>query len=227
MRVDVLLPFLDEEVITVLLKGLNLSRELSDRAVKNEDLAHAFQESMLSEWGLDDEMGEEALVNVARLAHSQGSAMFFLSQTAGATNAVIVLLSALYDYEDDGESDEGWDRVAFAAPYLLEIMKDVLTKFVESEAREGHRIDPNVWRHAVESGGKAAIYCTSFASVVVGLLKTMLAFDQDHVERHKSSFFPMICRLVRVQSEEIRNLVQKILLQKFAPMMGVEKEDRG
>jgi hypothetical protein len=224
LREESLVPFLEEEPTTALLKTLNRSRNMAESAVRNEDLAHAFQEAMLSDWGLDDEMGEEALVSVARLSHTKASAMFFLTQTAGATKAVIEILSALYDFKGEPFSEKEWDREAFATPYLLEIMKDVFSKFVESEAKEGHRIDPNVWRNATESGVKVALYCTSFASVVVGLLKAMLAFDQSHMERQKATFFPMICRLVRVRSDEIRHLVQKILLEKFAPMLGLESE---
>lgn len=224
MEEEAIVPLLQEEAITTLLKDLNRSREISELAVKNEDIAHAFQEAMLTGWGLDDEIGEEALVNVAKLSHTQGSAMFFLTQTAGATKAVIQLLGALHEFEGKADGEGDWDREAFAAPHLLEIMKDVLSKFVESEAKEGHRIDPNVWRNTNESGIKVAVYCTSFASVVVGLLKAMLMFQRSHFEKNKNDFFPMVCRLVRVQSDEIRHLVQRILLEKFGPMFGVEEE---
>ena len=73
-----------------------------------------------------------------------------------------------------------------------------------------------------ESGGKVAVYCTSFAAVVVGILKAMLSFEPDQLERNKHAFFPMICRLIRVQSDEIRQLVHDIMIEKFAPMLGVE-----
>jgi hypothetical protein len=222
MQEEALVPFLAEEMATNLLEALHRSREIAEDSVKNEDLAHAFQEAMLKEWGDDDEMGEEALVNIARLSQTPGSSMFFLTQTAGATHAVIRILSALYEFKVDSSAcDNTWDRETFAAPYLLEIMKDVLAKFVESEAKEGHLMDPNVWRNSTESGVKVAVYCTTFASVVVGLLKAMLTFDQSHIERHKTVFFPMICRLVRVQSEEIRELVQRILFEKFGPLLGI------
>ena len=95
-------------------------------------------------------------------------------------------------------------------------------KFAESEANERHRIDPNMMRNASESGIKVALYCTSFASVVVCLLEAMLSFDREHFERQKNIFFEMICRLITVQSDEIRELVQKILLTKFGPMLGVD-----
>jgi len=215
-------PYLEEDIAAALFMTLNRSRDIAENAGKNEDLAHAFQEAALSQWGEEDEMGEDALVNIAKFANSQASAVFFLTQTAGATHAVIRLLSALFEYDRRGSnmaSENEWDRETFAAPYLLGVIQDVLTKFVESEAKEGHRVDPNVWRNTTESGVKVALYCTSFASVVVGLLKAMLTFDSIHFERHKGTFFPMICRLVPVQSEEIRTLVQRILLEKFGPII--------
>ena len=147
---------------------------------------------ILSEWGMDDENDREgALVNVARLSHTQGSAMFVLTQTADATNVIIRVLSALYDskkYRGEEEVTTSWDHEAFAIPYLLDIMKDVFSNFAESEAKEGHRIDPNAWRNHAESGSKAALYCTTFATSIVCLLKAMLSFDQDHFPRQKSAF---------------------------------------
>jgi hypothetical protein len=222
-----LLSYLTEENASNLFAALNRSRRMADLAVRSEDLAHAFQEAMLSEWGDDDDQtGEEALVNIARLSQTQGSAMFYLTQTAGATQASIWLLSALFKIKDESK-DEGanetkisaWQREHFAAPLLLDIITDVLTKFVESESKEGKRIDPNVWRSAAESGVKVAVYCTSFASVVVELLNVMLSFDRDDMKIHGSAFFPMICRLIQVQSDEIRLLVQTILIEKFGPIL--------
>lgn len=200
---------------------------MSDRAVKNEDLAHAFQEAVLTDWGFGDEMAEEALMNVARLSHTQGSAMFFLTQSAGATNVVIRVLRKLYETRDDSAVGVVWDREKFAVPHLLSIMKDVLHKFVESEAKQGHLIDPNVWRNPSASGGKVAVYCTSFAAVVVEILKAMLSFEADRFERHKQAFFPMICKLIRAQSDAIRELVQQIMMEKFSPMLGVDTGSEG
>lgn len=191
-----------------LLDELNRSRDLAEAAAKNEDIALAFQEAILSEWGMDDEDREEALMNVARLSQTQGSAMFFMMQTAGATNVMIQVLSALYEGEASGSSD------SFAIPYLLEIMRDVFHKFAESETAEGHRI----------SNIKVAVYCTTFSSTIVCLLKAMIAFDKDHFEKQKAAFFPMVCRLITVQSEEIRELVQEILMTKFGPMLGVASD---
>jgi hypothetical protein len=243
LREEELIGFISKETISDLLKTLNISREFAEDAVKNEDIAHAFQEAMLSDWGLnEDVMGEEALVNIARLNNTQGSAMFFLTQTAGATNGVIRFLSALYDHNHDeilhnnssnstngagGGEELQWDRRIFAGQYLSGIMRDIFFKFAESESKEGHKVDPNVWRNTNESGVKVAIYCTSFASVVVGLLHAMLSFEPSLIERNKAAFFPMVCELVGVQSEEIRKLVRRVLTEKFGPLLGLGQDTSG
>ena len=245
LREEELIGFISKETISDLLKTLNISREFAEDAVKNEDIAHAFQEAMLSDWGLnEDGMGEEALVNIARLNNTQGSAMFFLTQTAGATNGVIRFLSALYDHNHeeimhsnsssssssingDGGEELQWDRRVFAGQYLSNIMQDIFLKFAESESREGHKVDPNVWRNTNESGVKVAIYCTSFASVVVGLLQAMLSFEPSLIERNKAAFFPMVCELVGVQSDEIRRLVRRVLTEKFGPLLGLGQDTSG
>lgn len=225
-REDSIMTFMTDEMAKAMLEVLFRSRDMAEDSAKSEDLAHAFQEAILNDWG-NDEMGEEALLTIARLAQTQGSPMFFLTQTAGATQALIKLLSALYEFKVVPAADNTWDREGFAAPHLLAIVKDVLTKFVESEAKESHRIDPNVWRNATESGVKVAVYCTSFASVVVGLLNAMLNFDSRHMALHGPDFFPMICRLIRVQSDEIRQLVQQILLEKFSPLLSASTAIEG
>jgi len=222
---DEVFPLISRDTMSDLLKSLNVSRELAEDAVKNEDLAHAFQEAMFTEWDMED-MGEDALVKITQLNNTQGSAMFFLTQTAGATNAVIRLLSVLYDYQDVFDGEEAWDRRSFAGQYLMKIMQDIFFKFADSEAKEGHRIDPNVWRNTSESGVKVAVYCTSFASVVVGLLKAMLSFEPSHIERNKGAFYPMVCELINVQSDEIRKLVRKVLVEKFGPLLGLGQDIR-
>jgi hypothetical protein len=222
---DEVFPLVPRGSIESLLHTLNLSRELAEDAVKNEDLAHAFQEAMFSEWDMQDNiMEEEALVRISQLNNTQGSAMFFLTQTAGATNAVIRLLSVLYDYEEVFDGVDSWDRKTFAGQYLMKIMQDIFFKFAASEAKEGHRIDPNVWRNTAESGVKVAVYCTSFASVVVGLLNAMLSFEPSHIERNKGAFYPMVCELINVQSDEIRKLVRTILVEKFGPLLGLGQD---
>jgi len=236
LREEELIGFVSHQTISNLLKILNVSRAFAEDAVKNEVLAHAFQEAMFNEWGISEEMGEEALENVARLNNTQGSAMFFLTQTAGATNGVIRLLTTLYDHESIGDSDDEnddnihgdcWDRKVFADQYLVKIIEDIFRKFAESEAKEGHKVDPNVWRNSSESGVKVAIYCTSFCSVVVGLLRAMLSFEPALIERNKGVFFPLVCELVVARSEEIRKLVRQVLTEKFGPLLGLGQDTRG
>jgi hypothetical protein len=227
LREEELIGFVSHESVSNLLRILNASRDFAEDAAKNEHLAHAFQEAMFSEWGISDEMGEEALENIARLNHTQGSAMFFLTQTAGATNGVNRLLTALYDHEETFHGEDHWDRRIFAGQYLVAIMEDIFRKFAESEAKEGHKVDPNVWRNSSESGVKIAIYCTSFASVVVGLLRAMISFEPALIERNKEVFYPLVCELVGVRSEEIRKLVRRVLTEKFGPMLGLGQDTGG
>ena len=137
-------------------------------------------------------------------------------------NDIIHMLSILYRFEGAGEVQ--WDREAFAETLLLERIKEVLHKFVESEKRDGHLIDPNVWRNASESGGKLAIYCTSFAGVVVNILHVMLAMNPEKFSKHIGEFFPALCSLVCVQSDEIRLLVKNVLEKKIAPKLNVPIE---
>jgi len=227
LREDEVIGFVSHETVSNLLKILNASRDFAENASKNEHLAHAFQEAMFAEWGISDEMGEEALENVARLNHTQGSAMFFLTQTAGATNGVNRLLTALHDHEETFEGEDQWDRRDFAGQHLVATIEDIFVKFAESEAKEGHKVDPNVWRNSSESGVKVAMYCTSFASVVVGLLRAMLSFEPELIERNKGIFFPLVCELVGVRSEEIRKLVRRVLSEKFGPILGIGQDTGG
>jgi hypothetical protein len=220
---DLLSPFVpsaEKDVISRLLESLNKSSTVAGRASKDEDLYHAFQEAMFSEWGDGVLEVEETLTASGRLGQRKGSEMFFLTQEAGATNDIIHLLAILYQF-DPSKGMVEWDREAFAEPFLLDRIMEVFEKFLESERKEGHLIDPNVWRNASESGGKVAIYCTSFASVVVNSLKVMLSISQEQFTKHKQKFFPILCSLVRVQSDEIRGLIQEVLQRQVAPMIGV------
>lgn len=195
----------------------------ADKAGSDEDVSTAFQEALLSDWGDGVAEVEEALESAARLSHLHGSGMFFFAQEAGATNAMVRTLSFLYTGDGSSESNS-WDAEAFSEPHLLKIIVEVTQKFLESEEREGHLIDPNVWRNATESGGKVALYCTCFAYVVVGMLKTIRSLKSDQFAKHKQKLFPLLCELVRVQSEEIRKLVFEINARQVAPMIGVDME---
>ena len=179
------------------------------------DISTAFQEALLKDWGDGIQMPDEAMETKARLSLLHGSAKFFLTQEAGATRAAIHLLSIVY------LNSQGSD-VEFAESPLLSLMSQVLLKFLDSEKRDGHLVDPSLWRNVSESGGKLALYCTSFASVVTDILKVIRSMRADQFEQHKRDFFPPICSLVRVHSEEIRQVVQEILAIHVAPMIGVD-----
>ena len=138
----------------------------------------------------------------ARLSLLHGSAIFFLAQEASATKAYLGLLSSLYLRPP--RSVDGWDRVEFAEATLTSSMTIALDKFLASEEKDGHLIDPNMWRHAIESGGKVALYCTTFASTIVDILNVILEMEPAQFAKQKHVFFPRICALVRVQSNEIR-----------------------
>lgn len=213
------IPFASEEDVVGLLQALNQSRNMASQACAHEDLSHAFQEAMFSLWGDGVEEVEQVLSNTGRMSHHRGSEMFFLTQEAGATNDIIHMLSILYQLDED--SGLRWDREAFAEVHMLDHIKEVLQKFVASEKRDGHLIDPNVWRSASESGGKLAIYCTSFAVVVVNILHVMLKMPPEKFIKHIGDFFPVLCSLVCVQSDEIRGLVKDVLEKKIAPKLNV------
>jgi hypothetical protein len=146
------IPLVTKADVLRLLEALTQSKSISSEASTHEDLSHAFQEAMFSQWGDGVEEVEEVLSNTGRLSHHRGSEMFFLTQEAGSLKDIIHMLSILYQF--DGNADIEWDREAFAEADLLDRIKEVLHKFVASEKRDGHLIDPNVWRNASESGGK-------------------------------------------------------------------------
>jgi hypothetical protein len=219
-QLESLIPILGRDEILSLLDALNQSRTMSCKASLDEDLSLAFQAAMFSQWGDGVEEVEEAL-STGRLSNQSTSATFFLTQESGATNNVIHILSLLYQSKGASDDFSDSDRERFAEPLLLERMVDVLNKFLESESQEGHLIDPNLWRNASKSGDKIAIYCTSFAVVVVSTLDIMLSISPEQFARHKQHFFPLLCSLVRVQSDEIRQLVSLVLDQQISPLLGV------
>ena len=114
-QLDWLVPLLDLGVLEPLLDALDQSRKMSNKASLDQDLSLAFQEAMFSEWGDGVEEVEEAL-QVGRSSNQSGSATFFLTQEAGATNNSIHILSLLYR----STGDEMLKREAFAEPILLE-----------------------------------------------------------------------------------------------------------
>lgn len=217
---DNLVPLSSKDDVATLFNALCQSRQIAASAVRDEDISMAFQEALLKDWGDGIQMPNEATETTARLSLLHGSAIFFLAQEAGATKAVLHLLSVLFLSTDATDGD--WNRFDFAEPHLISVMGEVLQKFLVSEEKEGYLIDPNVWRNASESGGKVALYCTSFAAVTVDILKIIRSMQPDQFEKYKHEFFPAICALVRVQSEEIRQIVQDILALQVAPFLGVK-----
>jgi len=222
------LPFASQQNVSTILESLGISRATAEAAVKNEDVSTAFQEALFSEWGDGVAAVDEALDSAARLSHLHGSGMFFLTQEASATNAVIRILSLLYAGAARSPSRDGlaiasdWDGVAFAEPRLLDTMSDVHSKFLDSEKKEGHLIDPLKWRHISESGVKVALYCTCFATVVLEILKIIRSLSPGQFSQNKQQFFTMAYTLIPVRSDEIRQLVSEVLSYQVAPMIGVK-----
>lgn len=220
---DGFLRWVSKPDISQLVSSLSFSRQISEEAICDEIIKYAFEEAFFSEWGDGVEEVERALSSVSKLPHVRGSEMFYMIQEASATNAIIYILNILFENENDGEMNAiEWDRQTYAEPLLIQTIKNVLYKFLDSEEKDGHLIDPNVWKSIGESGTKTPVYCTTFAAMIVFILEMMLSLTQDLFDRHKEDFFPIICSLIRVQSEEIRVLVQRILLEKISPMIGLE-----
>ena len=230
--VDRLAVLTTEKDITHLLDTLGQSRVASRNSRKNEDLAHAFQEAFFYQWGEGDgvEEVEAALQGTSGGSGHRGSAqIFFLTQEASATKSVILLLSTLYSRQptdDKSEEKIDWNAEVFAEPLLIERIMDVLNEFLSSEEKDGPLIDPNVWRSASESGGQVAYFCTSFAGVVVDILELILNLDAEKFNQHKTSLFPVLCSLVRVQSGEIRHLVSDIFHKQIGPMIEVPDSEQ-
>jgi hypothetical protein len=57
--------------------------------------------------------------------------------------------------------------------------------------------------------------------VCSNILETILNFEDDQFNRIKAEIYPIICSMIRVQSEEIRGLVQEIFATKVATALGI------
>lgn len=214
-----------QQQISAILMPLNNSRVVAEAAMNDVDISTAFQEALLSEWGDGVAAVNEALDSAARLSHLHGSGMFFLTQEASAANAIVRILSSMYaaPEQPEGNISTNWDRAAFAEPRLLEISAEVHRKFLESEKKDGHLVDPHVWRRKNErSGVKIALYCTCFTPVLADILKAIRSTSPANFDRNKQFFFSVSCSLIPVQSEDIRQLVSEILAIQVAPLIGVE-----
>lgn len=217
--------FIGESDAKKLLLSLEKSREAAHKMCLDEDLAHAFQEAWRSEWGDGVREVELALAAMGGSSrHQGGSEVFFLSQEAGSNMAIIHLLSLLFCREKEPEFTEPsinrWDIESYSEPLLLDRIMDVLNKFIESEAKDSHLVDPSTWRTHDVSSGKIALYCTSFLNVVLGILEVIDQFTPEQFERNKVQLFPLICSLVKGQSSKIRELVYDLLLKQVGPLIG-------
>mmetsp|Transcript_31336 Transcript_31336/g.37283 ORF Transcript_31336/g.37283 Transcript_31336/m.37283 type:complete len:1900 (-) Transcript_31336:92-5791(-) len=208
--------------VTILLRALEKSRAFACKASLDKELSVLFKQATNLEWGDDISTFAAGYLSPGGARYRGSSEMFFLTQEAGANKAIVTFLSLLCRSGDQG-GNHAWDTARFAEPLLLDRMTDVLQKFIFSEIAVGEHIDPNVWRMHSESGGKIAVYCTSFAAVVVMILSTILGSSVDRFERQKDKIFPYLCALVRVQSEEIRKLVADVFSEKVGVLLGVEK----
>jgi len=217
----------EEDDISVLLAALDASRGTACAASVDVDLALAFQKFILSEW--EDGVGEverniDAVGAGSYDRHLGGSGMFFLTQEADANRSIIQILSFLYLTEcTKADVLEVWDHKTFAEPLLLERISDILDKFLLSERKDGHLVDPNFWRNSHDTGEKFALYCTSSAGVVCSILKTLLKFSSEQFYSQKKIVLPYIFALVRVRSDEIRDHVSTILNTRVANLLGIDE----
>mmetsp|Transcript_16189 Transcript_16189/g.23055 ORF Transcript_16189/g.23055 Transcript_16189/m.23055 type:complete len:2231 (+) Transcript_16189:25-6717(+) len=201
-----------------LLSALENSRSIAEKASVDKKVEKVFQQAMIMDLEENLDNMNSAVVKMVG-PHSRGSSgMFFLSQAADANNAMIKLLSIFFCANTDSFGDKAstWDSQEYAGNMLINLMLDVLQKFLVSEDRERSSIDPNVWRNSSESGGKIALYCTSFAFVVVNILKSIIDFSPDKFQSYLGQFYPILCKLIRVESEEIRILVSEIMMRKVS-----------
>lgn len=214
-----------KEIMSTLLHSLETSKLTSASAVRDDDISTAFQQSLLDEWGGDGQSApDETTETSARFSLLHGSTVFFLTQEASATKAIVHSLSSLYLGSIDLECPTilvPWNRVTFAESHLIKLIQEICIKFVESERTDGRDIDPNLWRNTNEIGMKVALYCTAFASIIVDTLHTIRMMPHEQFEKHKQMLYPILCSLILVQSEEIRELVQEIMIIHVAPMIGV------
>ena len=217
-----MIPLASQDDVTHLFAALKESQQCAASAVIDHDVSMAFQDALLKDWGDGIQIPNEDSETISRLSLQHGSAIFFLSQESGASKSILHLLSSLF-MSCPGSID-GWNRAEYAEPLLITAMTDVLDKFLDSEKRDGHLVDYNVWRKVGESSGKIALYCTSFAGVVTDILKTIRSLRHDDFDKYKDKFFLLLCALIRIDSSEIRQLVHEILTVHIGPYLGVVAE---
>eukprot|EP00586_Coscinodiscus_wailesii_P008153 CAMPEP_0172522006 /NCGR_PEP_ID=MMETSP1066-20121228/292890_1 /TAXON_ID=671091 /ORGANISM="Coscinodiscus wailesii, Strain CCMP2513" /LENGTH=1699 /DNA_ID=CAMNT_0013304971 /DNA_START=60 /DNA_END=5160 /DNA_ORIENTATION=+ len=227
--------YINQEETQCFLSALDKSRTMALQANRDEDLVHAFKEAMRSEWDDGVEEVERALAAMGRsssvrdlggVSDGGGGEMFFLTQEAGANRAMIHLLMVLYTASSNPKVDDSnfvsrWEREAFAENKLMTQITRVLQKFLDSERTEGHLLDVNVWRsHAADGATKVPMVCTSFVGVVMSILNAFLIFSEDQFRKHLHVIYPVLCDLVQVQSEEVRQVVRSILIKQVGSLIG-------
>ena len=214
-----LLQYIQEEDAKLLLSSLEKSRQLSYQLSQDEDLAHAFLEAWRSEWGdgvREVEMALAAMGGNSR--HQGGSDIFFLVQEAGSNMAIIHILSILFYGRKTSikleSSSSNWNSEHYAEPLLLERMIDVAQKFLVSDAD-----DVSPWNILNKHSGGETQNFTSLMGVVVGMLKEISQFRPEQFGRNKEALFPLLCSLIKAESNEIRDAVHDIMLQKVKPLL--------
>ena len=210
------------KAVSALLDALEKSRVVASKASVDKSLSASFEEAILVEWGDKVEEKNKAFSSDGGVGHLRRSEMFFLTQEASANNILVHFLALLYCPKGNDNLNQ-WDTVSFSGPLLGERITDVLKKFIVSEREDGHKIDPNVWRAASESGGTFAVPCTSFALVVVNILHTIMKFSDAQFDEQKSRIFPILCSLITIHSSEIRDLVAAVMKRKVSVLLGIEK----
>jgi len=217
---DAIVNYIGEEECISLLDSLNASRELAHKSRDDEDLAHAFQEFKRSEWGDSIEEIEKFLSETKGYplgCQRGGSGVYYLAQESSTMHALLHFLSLLLFAPNP--QDSSWKRKDFAESMLLERMNEVLVNFIESEQKDGHLVNPNVWKDPSASGGQIALYCTSFSSVVVLALEIILKFDTVLFQTYKKKLFPLICSLISARSDDIRSLVSDVMRMQVGPLI--------
>jgi hypothetical protein len=219
-----LIPLASHDDIISLFSSLNESQRFAASATNDEDISLAFQEALQKDWddGVQSRSGDED--TIVRWSLLQGSDVFFLAQEAAAARAIIRMLSLLYLNTRETCTND-WNGVAYAEPHLIHALDDVIRKFLESEASDGHLVDPNLWRSVNGNLGKVALYCSAFASVLVEGLNVIRSMHHDEFDRHKHIFFPSLCALVQTQSGEIRRMVYEVLVTHITPYLGIDGTD--
>jgi hypothetical protein len=208
-----------QEDINVVGLALYESQHFAASATNDEDISMAFQEALLKDWGDGIQVHSEDTETTARWSLLHGSDVFFLAQEAGATKAIVYTMSNLF-LKSQESSVNDWNRAAYAEPHLMKALTEVFNKFLESEMRDSHLVDPVLWRSIGENLGKVALYCTSFANVVVDGLHTIRSMRHEHFDKYRHVFFPSLCALVRIHSEEIRQIVHEIFVIHITPYLG-------